>query len=209
MTAPSPTRSRPALSRALLWTLFARMLMLSVFLLSVGLVGWSLHQLYRDLPVLGRQIRDKDSTRAALAGEVQQLEMTWDAAAMEKLEAQCRDARELLFADAQEQEKWSNELKQRARALAFEMEFRRDPAQPHPATNQAIALVPATLQVKPLQRGGGLTNSPYERLLDLAASFENSRRRIDVTELSVTSDSNSVYQTRATLRLWAQEKRTP
>jgi outer membrane murein-binding lipoprotein Lpp len=191
-------------SRSVLWTVAARVLMFSVFVAAVGLVCWSLYQLYVTIPPLTRQLRQKDTERSRLASEVQQLEMDWNAAAAEKLEREYQAAQEMVFADADGPARWADEMKLRARQLAFDADLQVSPAEP--AACKEIAVVPAVITLQPTRLGGGLTNSPYERLLKLASALEASPRRIDFIGLSVTSDSNSVAQTRAHFQLWVKAR---
>ena len=88
MTPPPPLPAnaspRSSNSRPRLWRVVARGLMFILFAVSIALVTWSLYQFYFTIPPLTRQIRQQDSERSGLATEVQQLEMSWDAAAVEK-----------------------------------------------------------------------------------------------------------------------------
>jgi len=191
----------------LLWTIVARSVLWVVLIASVGLVTWALYQFYMTFPPLTRQIRQKDSERSALASEVQQMEMDWNAEAAAKLEAEYRAAQEQLFAGKGEQDEWSSALQRRAAELAFDATLIAEAPQPH-TQHTNIHLVRATLQLQQMKTGGGKTNSAYERLLALNTTLDNPRRRIDLLELSVRSDSNSVAQTQARFQMWSlgQEK---
>lgn len=207
-SGPTPVKSRP--SRGLLWTVLARVILGIVFVVSVLLVAWTLYQYYVTIPPLGRQMHQRDSERSTLAGEVQKMEMDWNASAAEKLETEFKAARELLFADKAEQDEWMAKLQQRAAELAFEAKLVTEEPIVHPV-DKSLHLVRASLELRPMKTGGGLTNSAYERLLSLNSMLENSHRRVDLVGLSVLSDSNSVAQAQAQLQLWSQvkEKATP
>lgn len=204
MSQPPPL-PRAAVSRTVLWASLARFLMVVVGVGSVALVWWSLNR----LSPLGRQVREKDLARAALAGEVHQLEVNWNADAARKLETQYQSARARLFAGPEAPLQWRAAFTGRGQELAFDTELHLGLPQPHPEPQLKLLVVPATLRLQPSPQGRGLTNSPYERLLNLAASLATNKHRVDLVELSVTSDSNSVSQTRAELRLWSAEKPAP
>jgi len=203
----TPALPRPAASQTFLWPLLARALMLVVGVGSVALVWWSLNR----LPPLARQVRDKDLTRANLAAEVQQFEMNWNAEAAQILESRYQAAHERLFDGPEESQRWRTAFAGMGNALAFDTELQlaiNPSAAPEHKLHQLV-VTPATLRLQPAAEGKGLTNSPYERLLTLAASLAQTKRRVDLVELSVQSDSNSVAQARAELRLWSREKVNP
>jgi hypothetical protein len=200
---PLPARSgnRPS-GRSPVWPFLARFLMLVIGLGSAVLVWWSINR----LPPLARQVREKDATRANLATEVQKLEMDWNAEAARQLEIQYQAALEKLFDGPDAPEKFRSAFLERGQSLALETELTLGAPQAHPKAEHKLLTVPATLRLRPAALGRGLTNSPYERLLNLVSMVSSGKQRVDWMELTVNSDSNSVAQTRAEFKLWSKEK---
>ena len=199
MTAPKG--SLPPIPRSVVLSTLVRGLMLLVFGLSVWLVWRSVDR----LDPVQRSLRAKDSERAGLANDVQQLEMQWNAGESERTEERFKEASELLFAGPEERDRWQQEIKRHGFSAAFDATVQLGSARPHPKTNHHLSLQPVTINLLPAAFGRS-TNAPYQRLLSFARTLENSKRRVDVLEFSVDGGSNSVRQARAVLEVWARQE---
>jgi len=181
-------------------TLLVRLAMLLVLAGSVWLAWWSVDRFL----VMQRLQREKDSERAGVVDEVQRLELKWDAGDAERAEARFKEAGELLFAGPEERAGWQKEIQREGLLQAFATTVQLGPARPHAATEHKLSTLRATLdlQAAPAARSA---KSPYARLLGFAEILEKGERRVDLVELSVLGNSNSVRQASAVLQLWSQE----
>jgi hypothetical protein len=197
----APKESLPPIPRSVVHNTLVRVLMLLVFGFSVWLAWRSVDR----LPPVQRSLQTKDSERARLANDVQQLEMQWNAGEAERTEERFKEAGELLFAGPEERDRWQQEIKRHGVAMGFDAIVRLDNTQPPPQTEHKLSVQRLTLDLAAVPFGRS-TNSPYQRLLGFARTLENAKRRVDVIELSVVGASNSIHHARAVLELWARQE---
>ena len=76
--------------------------------------------------------------------------------------------------------------------------------QPHPRTEHKLFLCPTTIELRPAPVSQS-TNSSYQRLMNFTGLLQQTRRRVDLLELFVVGNSNSVRQVKALVQLWSEE----
>ena len=91
--------------------------------------------------------------------------------------------------------------------MGFNASVRLGPLRPHPQAEHKLFVQQLTLDLAAVPFGRS-TNSPYHRLLGFAKNLENTKRRVDVVDLSVVGSSNSVQHARAVLELWEVQQGT-
>ncbi len=182
-------------------TMLVRLAMLLVFASSTSLAWWSVN--HRLLPVLLEGQR-KASAVSALSDEVQQLERKWDPAEVERTEVRFKEARASLFPGQQDCIAWLGAVREEALAMDLAATFQPGQTQPHPRTEQKLSLLYTTFDLQPAS-GSASSSSPYQRVMNFTALLQQTKRRVDLLELSVVGNFNSVRQTKAVVQLWAEE----
>ncbi len=175
--------------------------LLFVFGGSLGLLWWSVDR----LPSLEKQFQEHTTRVSQLENEVEQLAMDWDALEAEKIAGQFKQAQEQLFVLPQELTVWQDEMQRQPNLFGLQVGTRLDPAQPMAVANKTLSLLPVTLEVQPLADDES-TNAPYKRLLDFAQALTRQSKRVDLLEINVKGNSNSISQARVAVQLWAEDK---
>jgi hypothetical protein len=173
--------------------------MLAICVGSVLLLHWSLF--VRLLPVT-RQHQDRATQMTRLADEVERLRLKWDPQAVELIRSRFQAARQSLFGGSNDLNRWRTGLEREAGSRALEAGLTLGEPQTNAAINRSFASVKAELEVWPLTVLG-FTNSPYQRVLGYFDDVVDSPKRVDLIELSVRGNSNSIQQARAVLHLLA------
>lgn len=190
--APQPRSAKSA------WTVRA------VILLSVtgclALLYWSVF--VRLLPVTTEH-REKALEMTRTADELEQLRARWTAQQIEEIKEQYARAQEALFQREEELATWEEETRNEASARVLAATLKRQPA----ITSRAdgIQMITAQVDVFPEDIFGS-TNSPYNRLLLFADALARSPKRLDLIDLSVVGNSNSISQAQAVVQLFSTEK---
>jgi hypothetical protein len=164
---------------------------------SAGLVYWSLFE--RLLPV-SREHQASTIEMSRLSDEVEQMRLRWDPVEAEETRARYHGLGQLLFGEATELEGWETGLERDAGPQALEAVLTMGPGVPEPGLTDPIERVGAELEVWPLPVLG-LTNSPYRRVMGYLQDVVNTPKRIDLLELRVVGESNSVQEARARLEV--------
>jgi len=193
--------SLQTVSSPFLRTLLVRVTMLVLFAASVALVWCSVS--LRLLPVI-EEGKQKAAEVSTLANEVQKLEANWDLIEAERTEAHYWASKALLFYGLDECTNWQKEFQAQAVALGFEENLQQGEAKPHPRSAHKLSLVPAEIDLQSMLDSPA-TNSPYKRLMNLTGILPKTKQRIDLVELVVVGNSNSVDKAKAVVQFWSQE----
>ena len=175
-----------------------------VLLLVLAVSAWLVWGSVGRLTLADRELKQKSSSVAALADEVQQLERKVDASEIARADGRFQEAKELLFTGPEEYAKWENDLREQATALQLDATYQRGASRTQTNGGQEILIIPVTIDLAPALDASA-TNSPYRRLLSFTRIVQKPNRRVDLLELVVAGDSNSVRQAKATVHIWSQE----
>jgi hypothetical protein len=200
---PSSKPPLPRAARLRNQRLLTRLVMLAVLALSLWLLWWSV--VVRLAPV-NRQYQEKTRELSALADQVDELKLQWSAPKLAELETQYQSAQTMLFENPDATADWAKNLKLQTARLGLETAIQLGAPQPCPAAAQTLAVTRASLDILPARAVVGTTNTPYQRLLELANNVATADKRIDLLELSVSGDSNSVQRASLVVQLWSPER---
>jgi hypothetical protein len=178
-----------------------RLVLLSVFGASVGLVVWSIG--YR-LPASDQKLQAQNTKITQLESETEQLERRWNPQEAERIADRFKQSQELLFSGQAEIGPWQAELKRQADSLTVSINTGTTITQACSLPGKRFAIIPATVDVRPIAPGIR-TNSPYLRLLNLAQNLSSQNKRVDLVALAATGSSNSVSEAKMELQLWSLE----
>jgi hypothetical protein len=195
-TAGTEVGSMP---RPLVWKWAIRITVAVLMLFLIWLALWSYFG--RFLPA-HRAFEEKTATQTRLANEVQQLILKWDELDVARTQNRFEQAQAALFDDPRACQLWLEDVRTNSRAMALSVSHRLGRSDPVTHSNLAVTLISAMVQIQPAS-SPGFSNGPYHRLLGFAKSIEDSSKRADVVELTVTGQSNSVDQASAMFQLWS------
>ena len=184
----------PGVSAPFFRNLLVRLLIIVVLAVSVWLV-WSRLQ---KLSQVVRQSQQKTKELSALANEVDQLKQKRSLTEIERIEKRFQEAQAAVFTGPEDYAGWERALREQVRGLAFDVMI--TPGRPWPDTNINLSVRQATVDLQAAV-GDRNTNSPYQRLLTFAEVLEKTKQRVDLVELSVRGNFNSVNQARAVLEV--------
>jgi len=176
----------------------ARLVMLLMLAGSVGLVWWRVNYLL----LVDQQLEKASSEVAALDLEVQQLEADWSPIEVAQVEEHFNEARESISGAPEEGTLWSGLLQEEALGTSLLATIRMGQSQPHPQANLKLASTPATIEIHPLMENP-LNNIPYLNLMNFLGVLAKPNWRIDLLDLQVTGNSNSIHQATAVVQFWA------
>jgi hypothetical protein len=181
--------------------LLGRIIMLALFVGSVMLVFWSVNR----LPPLNRELQVQSSMVSQLADQVERMQSNWNTQEADEVAKAVKATREALFASPEEYTKWQQEIQKQSAPLGLDASAQLLKAKP--TSDNKFASTPAVIaiEVQPATETA-VTNSPYKRLLEFGQSLARPNKRVDVTELTVSGNSNSVAQARIEVQLWSQVK---
>ena len=182
--------------RSLLQIWVVRFVMILICVGSIGLVYWSL---FLRLQPVSRLHQETFIRMSQLSDEVEQLRLRWTPEEISQTQARFRAARRLLFAGRAELQEWEKETARQSASMMIETVFEIGQPEPHPLAGLNLASVRADLHIWPAVPVG-VTNAPYKQVLGFIHTVANSPKRLDLLELSVVGDSNSVAQARARLQ---------
>jgi hypothetical protein len=196
---PATPPPLPAIPAPFLRTLLLRLLMLLVLAGSV----WLVWKTFQRMSLVIRKSKEKTSEVSALGNDVQRLEQRWDRDEIERIEARFQEAQAAVFSGADAYAGWTNALREQTHALNFDATITSGRTQLDTNLNPSVRL--ATVELRPVL-GNGATNSSYERLLSFAGTLEKNKQRVDLIELSVLGNFNSVHQATAVLEVWVGQE---
>jgi len=198
-----PNQFVGSIPRAVLRTALARLGMVVFCGVCLCLVWWSL---FVRLQPVNQDQREKILATSRLADDVDQLRVKLNAEPVEQTEARFKDARRLVFADPEQILDWQDDTTRRASDLGLDIKIDLSPPQPFPGTEQKIIFVQAGIDITLV--AAGVTNSPYQRMLQFVQILADTDKRCDLMTLSVEGNFNSVQRARAVVQLLAEPKRT-
>ena len=176
-----------------------RLVMFGVFAGSAGLVWWSVDR----LAPLDKQLEIQNTKMAALENEIQQLELNPNPLLVEQMAARFKQIQEVLFTNRDEAMSW-HELRRQPKRFVMTPETGGWTTQACPLSGQKFTIVSANLELQATPENRATTSS-YKALIDYAQNLTTQKKRVDLTELTVSGSSNSVSVARMTVQLWAQE----
>jgi hypothetical protein len=181
--------------------LVGRVVMLILFMGALWLLIWSANR----LPPLNREIERESMRVAQLADEVGQLQIGWNATEAEEVTKTVKETRAQFFATPEEYTKWQQEIQSQTAPLGLDASSQLLKSKPTPEEKFSVMPAVIAIDVQPSPEST-VTNSPYKRLLEFGKTLAHPSKRVDVTELLVTGNSNSVQQARIEVQLWSQAK---
>ncbi len=200
-TALSPEYAQAA-SRRMALRVAVVLLLAGCFLLA----WWSWHRVQ---PV-NQRLRAATTTYSHLADEAQAIELRWDSVEAGRVEADFKQANEVLFATREEFSDWRAEVDRLTRDRSLECSTRFGEALPRTSGAHRFSVLPATLELRPVgPRSTNAALGPYGRLVAFTHAMKSAGKRVDLVEVTVTGKSNSVEQARVLYHLWAKEEARP
>ena len=166
----------------------------------LALLYWSVF--LRLLPVTTEH-RNKAQEMTRTADELERLRARWTEQQIAEIKEQYARAQEALFQREEELAAWEEETRNQASTRVLAATLKRQPAITSPA--DGIQMITAQVDVFPEDIFGS-TNSPYNRLLLFADALARSPKRLDLVDLSVVGNSNSISQAQAVVQLFSTEK---
>jgi hypothetical protein len=101
---------------------------------------------------------------------------------------------------------WQTQIEEQARIGTLNSNVKVGAAAPASTNVNGISAITAEVTLQP-DANVRTTNTPYARLLKFTDALASSPKRLDLLELSVTGDSNSVNQAQVVMQLLAGEKK--
>jgi hypothetical protein len=196
---PGPALKAPRSVRSI-WTV--RFALLLGIALALGILYWSVFE--RLLPV-NAEHRTRALEMTRLADEVEALRGRWTPAQKQEVRARYERAKQALFNPAHDLTDWQAQVLEQARMRVMEANVNLGPLQPLVSPEPGLSTITAQINVAPDSVLGSTTPS-YARLLKFAQAVASSSKRLDLLELNVTGDSNSVSQAQAVVKLLATER---
>jgi hypothetical protein len=169
---------------------------------ALGLLYWSVF--VRLLPVAAENnLQSRQMTR--LSDDLELLRRRFSPAEVESIKARYTAAQEMLFVPEQEMANWETQILEQARVGTLDAKVKMGAPQPASGID-GINAITAEVSMQPnLIMGATLT--PYARMLKFTQALATSPKRLDLVELSVTGDSNSVSQAQAVVQLLTGAKK--
>jgi hypothetical protein len=175
--------------------------MLIIFVGALVLLWWSVNR----LPPLNRDLQMQTAKVSQLADQVERLQANWKPAEAEQVAQSVKETREKLFATPEEYTKWQQEIQSHSTPLGLDASSQLLKAKATPDNKFSATPAMIAIEVQPTT-DSAVTNSPYQRLLEFGQSLAKPSKLVDVTEMTVTGNSNSVTQARIEVQLWSQVK---
>jgi hypothetical protein len=185
-------------------TAFVRFSLLLIFAGSLGLAWWSVNR----LQPLEKLLQKQSEKLAHLEDEVMKLELKWNQQEADQVAAKFKKAQEQVFSNQDEIIKWNENLKHNTNQFILEVRAQTGHTQACPLPNKVFSVIPASIDLQaPLDVPA--SKPPYKRLLDFAQNLSTETKRIDLVELTVSGNSNSVTTAHVGVQLWSQENARP
>jgi|GEM_PF-5566077 len=174
-----------------------RVVLIAALAGSILLPVWS----WKRLQPVSRQRAAAAAQQTRLNNEVDGLERRWDPAEALRVEEDLKKVQQRLFANSEEIMGWQADLDRQTRQHEIDVTSRLGTTEFRSREGHKLAVRPATIELAPVASA----RSSYQRLLGFTRTLANMNRRIDLVELSVTGNSNSIDQAKATVQLWSRE----
>ena len=156
-----------------------------------------LSRVERELALLTPQV-------AGLTRDIEQLEKRWPAAEIKDLESRRSETLGTLAPANDTVLLWLQQARARAALLGLDFTPHFGTPLVRPFGNDQIALVPATLEIRPAA-GEDSNRSVYQRLLDFSLFLGTQTNRADLLELSVALDKTAMPTATLNYSLWSKE----
>jgi len=183
-----------------------RVVIAVVILASLGVAWWSFVKV---LPPLQKQARELASTHADVTSEVDKLTLEWSEARASEVTNGYTEARSRLFSSESAFAQWLANLNGQASTLTLDAKADFGKTSPVPGVGEKLATIPATIQLEVRStQDHPATQSPYDRVVQLAQQLNTEEKRTDMTELTISGGTGSISEAVVVLRLWAGEERT-
>lgn len=141
-----------------------------------------------------------------LSDELELLRRRYAPAEVDEIKARYSRAQESVFNQAQELSDWETQVVDQARIATLDAKVKLNAPQPASAEMQDIKSVTAEVNLQ-ADAIPGAKVTPYARVLKFTETLATSPKRIELMELSVTGDSNSVSHAQAVVQLLAGERK--
>ena len=181
--------------------LMGRVVLLLIFGAALLLLVWSVNR----VPPLNAELQLQSFQVSRLADEVERLQANWNTNEAAEVAQAVKTTREQMFASPEEYIKWQQEIQNQSTPLGLDASSQLLKAKPTPDNRFSATPAVIAIEVQPSTETT-VTNSPYKRLLEFGQSLARPSKRVDVTELTVIGNSNSVAQARIEVQLWSQLK---
>lgn len=176
----------------------------SVVVLSLGLQGWTWFGRY---PVIGRE-RLAAQKIVDLETEVERLKNEWPAEREKKVEAAYAAAVGTLFSGDPNGASWAAQFNEPSNSASLAVGVKPD--KPIPPGDEALAkhlvCMPTGWDFRPKMQGAPLFGEVLRFLRELD---EDRGRRVEIVDLTIKGNGESVSEARATLRLWFLKEPDP
>jgi len=133
------------------------------------------------------------------------LELNPNPLLVEQMSARFKQVQEELFASHDEAIDWP-ELKRSPSRFVPKLEEQVGRTQACPLPGKQFSIIAANLNLQSTPESIAAA-SPYKQVLDFAQTLTTQKKRVDLMELTVSGNSNSVSMAKMGLQLWAQESR--
>jgi hypothetical protein len=179
--------------------LLGRIIMLAVFVGALVLLIWSVNR----LQPLNQELQAQTTSVSQLADQVERMQANWNPEEAEQVAKTMRETRAKLFATPEEYTRWQQEIQSHSTPLGLDASSELLKAKP--TADNRFASTPAVIAIEVQPTADvAATNSPYVRLLEFGQSLVRPSKLVDVTELTVSGNSNSITQARIEVQLWSQ-----
>jgi len=180
-----------------------RLVLLLAFAGAVYLSWWSVNRL---APV-DKLLQIQSEKIARLEDEVLKMELKWNPREAEQVAEKFKLAQEQLFAGHDDFNRWKEELKRQTNQFILDVKTQTGRTQACPLPNKFFAIIPATIELQTPADDTASSKPAYKRLLEYTQNLTTQKKRVDLVELKVGGNSNSVSQATLELQLWAQENK--
>jgi hypothetical protein len=185
-------------------TLLSRLVVLALLSASVGLIWWSYYRML--LPQL-KESQELDLSVAKLTTEIDGMERRWTKHQLEEIDQQFALAQPRLFADQSELEAWLAQVQDQFTPAGLILKSALVTTNVPVGGSHKIRVIPATISlVFPARPATGDKTSRYQQLLRVAQRFTSGNKLADLTELTVSSGTNSIDHAVLKFDFWAGVK---
>ncbi len=199
MNSPPPKNRPPR--RLPAWTagLVERLVLGAVVTLSGVLLWTSVSRLVR----ARAESREVSRRIAQLSGEIDVMRAQWPGSRTQAIADRLPAAQASLFSGPPAVAEWIESVRARAIPLDLETDFEFIGARTQ-AFDRSVAVIRTRVQVAP-DHDADSPRPAYHRLLALGEVLARHEKRLDILELTVHGDSNSVAEASAVIEMWSED----
>src|SRR6266436_3299481 len=184
-------------------TAAVRFVLLLAFAGALYLSWWSVNR----LAPIDKLLQIQSEKIARLEDDVLQMELKWNPGEAEQVAEKFKLAQEQIFSGHDDFNRWKEELKRPTNQFILDVKTQTGRTQACPLPNKIFAIIPATIELQTPTDDTTSTKPAYKRLLEYTQNLTTQKKRVDLVELKVGGNSNSVSQATLELQLWAQENK--